>query len=147
MTIQHINDKIQPQKELLLQHSLYNKVKSIQDLQCFLENHVYAVWDFMSLLKALQAKLTCTTTPWFATANPETRYLINEIVLAEESDLSIDGRRQSHYEMYVEAMQDCGANTDDIKNFLAEINSLQNIFVAIKTSSLHPNIKAFLDFT
>ena len=147
MTIQHINDKIQPQKELLLQHSLYNKVKSIQDLQCFLENHVYAVWDFMSLLKALQAKLTCTTTPWFATANRETRYLINEIVLAEESDLSIDGRRQSHYEMYIEAMQDCGANTDDIKNFLAEINSLQNIFVAIKTSSLHPNIKAFLDFT
>jgi hypothetical protein len=38
----------------------------------------------MSLLKALQSKLTCTTTPWFATANPET---INEIVLAEESDL------------------------------------------------------------
>ncbi|NRT13451.1 DUF3050 domain-containing protein [Flavobacterium sp. 14A] len=147
MTIQHINNKIQPQKELLLQHSLYNKVKSIQDLQCFLENHIYAVWDFMSLLKALQAKLTCTTTPWFATANPETRYLINEIVLAEESDLSMDGRRQSHYEMYIEAMEDCGANTAEINSFLAEIHSLQNIFVAIKTSSLHPNIKAFLDFT
>jgi hypothetical protein len=56
----------------------------------------------MSLLKALQSKLTCTTTPWFATANPETRYLINEVV-AEESDLTIDGRRQSHYEMYIEA--------------------------------------------
>jgi hypothetical protein len=39
--------------------------------------------------------------PWFATANPETRYLINEIVVAEESDLTIDGRRQSHYEMYI----------------------------------------------
>ena len=56
MNINTINNSIQPQKKLLLQHSLYNKVKSIEDLHCFLENHVYAVWDFMSLLKALQSK-------------------------------------------------------------------------------------------
>jgi hypothetical protein len=147
MTIESINKAIEPQKNSLLQHPLYQKVQSIDDLHVFLENHVYAVWDFMSLLKALQSKLTCTTTPWFATANPETRYLINEIVLAEETDLTIDGRRQSHYEMYIEAMESCGANTGGITNFLAEVNSLQNIFVAIKTSTLHPNIKEFLDFT
>lgn len=147
MNIATINNSIQPQKELLLQHSLYNKVKTIADLQCFLENHVYAVWDFMSLLKALQSKLTCTTTPWFATPNPETRYLINEIVLAEESDLTLDGKRCSHYEMYIEAMEACQADTNGIKAFLQEVDSLKNIFVAIKTSNLHPNIKAFLDFT
>jgi hypothetical protein len=147
MNIQSVNNTIQSQKEALLQHSLYSKVKTIEDLQCFLSNHVYAVWDFMSLLKALQSKLTCTTTPWFATSNPQTRYLINEIVLAEESDLSMDGRRQSHYEMYIEAMKDCGADTSNIENFIAEVNSLQNIFVAIKISNLHPKIKAFLDFT
>ncbi|MGZ9674756.1 DUF3050 domain-containing protein [Flavobacterium sp. GNP001] len=147
MNIATINNSIQPQRELLLQHSLYNKVKTIADLQCFLENHVYAVWDFMSLLKALQSKLTCTTTPWFATPNPETRYLINEIVLAEESDLTLDGKRSSHYEMYIEAMQACQADTDGIKAFLQEVDSLKNIFVAIKTSNLHSNIKAFLDFT
>lgn len=147
MNIQAINKSIEPQKEVLLKHSLYEKVKTIEDLNCFLECHVYAVWDFMSLLKALQTKLTCTTTPWFATSHPETRYLINEIVLAEESDLSIDGRRLSHYEMYVEAMEDCGANTADIAAFLDQVNSLQNIFVGIKNSSLHPKIKSFLDFT
>nr|WP_309756632.1 DUF3050 domain-containing protein [Flavobacterium sp.] len=147
MNINTINNSIQPQKELLLQHSLYNKVKSIEDLHCFLENHVYAVWDFMSLLKALQSKLTCTTTPWFATTNPQTRYLINEIVVAEESDLTIDGQRSSHYEMYIEAMKACGASTTGIEHFLSEVNSLKNIFVAIKKSNLHPNIKAFLDFT
>jgi hypothetical protein len=147
LNIQQINKTIEPQKNILLQHPLYKKVKTIEDLKCFLENHVFAVWDFMSLLKALQSKLTCTTTPWFATKNAETRYLINEIVVAEESDLSIDGRRQSHYEMYIEAMQDCGANTSEIDSFLSEVNSLQNIFVAIKTSGLHPNVKAFLDFT
>ena len=147
MNIESINNSIQIQKELLLQHPLYQKVQSIEDLHRFLESHVYAVWDFMSLLKALQSKLTCTTTPWFPTANTETRYLINEIVSAEESDLTLDGRRQSHYEMYLEAMQDCGANTTEIEAFIANINSLHNIFVAIKTSNLHPNIKAFLNFT
>jgi hypothetical protein len=147
MNIAIINKRIQPQKDLLLKHSLYEKVKTIEDLNIFLENHVFAVWDFMSLLKALQAKLTCTTTPWFATKNPETRYLINEIVLAEETDLTIDGRRQSHYEMYIEAMEACGANTAGIEGFLSEVNSLHNIYVAIKKSNLHPNIKAFLDFT
>lgn len=147
MNIETINNSIQTQKELLFQHSLYKKVKTVEDLQCFLENHVYAVWDFMSLLKALQSKLTCTTTPWFATPNPETRYLINVIVVAEESDLTIDGRRQSHYEMYIEAMEASNANTAGIKQFLADVDSLKNIFVAIKTSHLHPNIKAFLDFT
>ncbi|MEN9981287.1 MAG: hypothetical protein RL542_1074 [Bacteroidota bacterium] len=147
MNIETINHSIQSQKEALLQHPLYNKVQSIEDLHRFLESHVYAVWDFMSLLKALQSKLTCTTTPWFPTVNTETRYLINEIVVAEESDLTLDGRRQSHYEMYLEAMQDCGADTTEVAGFLANINSLKNIFVAIKTSNLHPNIKAFLDFT
>lgn len=147
MNIQQINKSIQPQKDLLLQHPLYKKVKTLKDLQTFLENHVYAVWDFMSLLKALQAKLTCTTTPWYPTTNPQTRYLINEIVLAEESDLTIDGRRLSHYEIYMEAMEDCGANTAQINLFLSEINSLKNIFVAIKTSHLHPKIKDFLNFT
>lgn len=147
MNIETINNSIQSQKEQLLQHSLYNKIQNVEDLHNFLEVHVFAVWDFMSLLKALQAKLTCTTTPWFASKNPETRYLINEIVLAEESDLTLDGRRLSHYEMYLEAMADCGADTRGVNTFLSQVHSLQNIFVAIKQSTLHPNIKAFLDFT
>ncbi|MFE3847197.1 DUF3050 domain-containing protein [Flavobacterium sp. LB3P45] len=147
MNIEAINKTIHAQKESLLQHSLYKKVQTIEDLHTFLENHVFAVWDFMSLLKALQSKLTCTTTPWFATENPETRYLINEIVLAEETDLTMDGRHQSHYEMYIEAMKSCGANTNGIEHFLTEVHSLNNVFVAIKKSNLHPNIKAFLDFT
>lgn len=147
MNIESINQSIQSQKDILLHHPLYQKVQTIEDLHHFLESHIYAVWDFMSLLKALQSKLTCTSTPWFPTVNTETRYLINEIVTAEESDLTLDGHRQSHFEMYLEAMQDCGANTAEIEQFLASIRSLNNIFVAIKTSELHPNIKAFLDFT
>ena len=147
MSIESINYSIQTQKAILLHHPLYQKIQTPEDLHCFLENHVYAVWDFMSLLKALQANLTCTTTPWFATKNPATRYLINEIVLAEESDLAWDGNRLSHFEMYLNAMKACGASTFQIEAFLENVTATQNIFVSIKKSDLHPNIKAFLDFT
>ena len=147
MNIITVNNNIQSYKNQLLNHALYEKVQTMDDLRIFLENHVYAVWDFMSLLKALQSKLTCTTTPWFATANPETRYLINEIVLAEESDLILDGRRQSHFEMYLEAMKACGADTSNIEKFLENVTETQNIFVSIKKSKLPVEVKAFLNFT
>lgn len=147
MTILNITEKIQLQKDILLQHPLYEKVKTMDDLHKFLESHVYAVWDFMSLLKALQSKLTCTTTPWFATQNPETRYLINEIVLAEESDLTLDGKRLSHFEMYLDAMQSCGAKTDELDAFLQNVIATKNVFISIKKSDLHPKIKDFLDFS
>ncbi|MFM7017250.1 DUF3050 domain-containing protein [Flavobacterium sp.] len=147
MTISTINENIQEYKNQLLTHSLYEKVKTIEDLHCFLENHIYAVWDFMSLLKALQSKLTCTTTPWLPVGNPQVRYLINEIVVAEETDLAMDGTRQSHFEMYLDAMQQCGATTSVVTEFLENVKNTQNIFVSIKQSNLHPNVKAFLDFT
>lgn len=147
MNTNSINTLISSYKTELLTHSLYNNVKTIEDLHHFLENHVFAVWDFMSLLKALQNKLTCTTTPWMPIGNPEIRYLINEIVVAEETDLTLDGKRQSHFEMYVDAMKQCGANTTLILSFLDNVENTKNIDVSIKQSNLHPNIKAFLDFT
>jgi hypothetical protein len=101
----------------------------------------------MSLLKALQNKLTCTTTPWLPVGNSQVRYLINEIVVAEETDLAMDGTRQSHFEMYLDAMQQCGATTSVVSEFLENVKNTQNIFVSIKQSNLHPNVKAFLDFT
>lgn len=146
MNIAHINKYIEDERNSLLNHSLYAKINSISDLHTFLEGHVYAVWDFMSLLKALQQKLTCTTTPWFATSNPETRYLINEIVLAEESDLALDGRRLSHFEMYLEAMQACNANTEQISNFVKNL-STKSVFDTIEEQNLSKGISEFLKFT
>ncbi len=147
MNTDTINSSIRSQKDILLQHPLYSKVKTVDDLKHFLEGHVYAVWDFMSLLKALQSKLTCTSTPWLPVGNPEIRYLINEIVTAEETDLDNEGKRLSHYEMYIDAMKACGADISEIKSFLENVVETQNIFVSIKQSSLHKDIKAFLDFT
>ena len=112
MNIDYIQDKINDQREKLLKHKLYSNIETIKDLQVFTENHVYAVWDFMSLLKALQIKLTCTKTPWVPNSNSQTAYLINEIVLAEETDINQAGERKSHYELYLDAMVDIGAQIE-----------------------------------
>ena len=145
-SVNEINSYIQPLKSSLVKHALYQKIKTLEDLQVFLQGHVYAVWDFMSLLKALQSKLTCTTSPWFASPNPDVRYLINEIVLAEESDLTLDGKRLSHFEMYVDAMKKSHTSTDTLEKFLETVQT-SDIFSAINASGLHPKVKEFLTFT
>ena len=65
MNIDSVQNKIKDHRNKLLEHKLYSNIESIKDLQVFTENHIYAVWDFMSLLKALQIRLTCTKTQAF----------------------------------------------------------------------------------
>lgn len=138
---------IKEEKDYLNNHPLYSKINNLDHLRLFTEGHVYAVWDFMSLLKALQIELTCVSIPWFASEFPNTRYLINEIVLAEESDLYIDGSRLSHFEMYLDAMQSMGSNTTYIVDFLIDIKTSKNINLSIENLETDNRIKEFLKFT
>jgi pyrroloquinoline quinone (PQQ) biosynthesis protein C len=145
--ISEINRKVGAYRQTLLQHPLYNEIKAPAHLQLFMEHHVFAVWDFMSLLKTLQNTLTCTTTPWVPVGDPETRYLINEIVLAEETDINRYGKRQSHFEMYLDAMHQAKANLAPVEGFLQMATTTDSIFEAIEKGELAPSVKAFLTFT
>ena len=147
MNIEYIEGKIKSYRDKLLNHRLYSNIERIEDLQIFTENHIYAVWDFMSLLKALQIKLTCTKTPWVPNNNSQTAYLINEIVLAEETDVNQLGERKSHYELYIDAMIDIGAKIEFPTKNINEIASSKNVFASIDNLELHKNIKEFLRFT
>src|SRR5579863_10285305 len=91
-------------------HKLYARLTDADAIRTFLEHHVFAVWDFMSLLKSLQRNLTCVDLPWVPTGPTGSRRLINDIVLVEESDELRDGFI-SHFELYVEGMIDAGADT------------------------------------
>ncbi|MFN9665659.1 MAG: DUF3050 domain-containing protein, partial [Bacteroidota bacterium] len=82
---------IEPLKKAITAHPVYSLLQQPADLRVFMQYHVYAVWDFMSLLKSLQNGLTCTTLPWFPKGDAATRFLINEIVVGEESDVDMHG--------------------------------------------------------
>jgi pyrroloquinoline quinone (PQQ) biosynthesis protein C len=109
--------EVAPLREQLAAHPIYASVKSECDLRIFLESHVYAVWDFMSLLKSLQRSFTCVEVPWTPSRFAGARRFINEIVLAEESD-EYQGRTMSHFEIYLEAMERVRANTRPIRTLL-----------------------------
>jgi hypothetical protein len=101
-------------------HPLYREIRDIRQLRIFLQSHVFAVWDFMSLLKSLQACLTCVAIPWLPSPYPKSRRLINEIVLGEESDSFGEGYL-SHFELYLQAMVEAGADTSAIRALLDEL--------------------------
>lgn len=112
-----------------------------------MEYHVYAVWDFMSLLKALQRELTCVKVPWVPVGNAATRFFINEIVVGEESDVDPDGTRISHYELYLRAMRQAGANTRPIEELIQSLSGGLTIDQAIALHSPNPGVQHFLRFT
>jgi Protein of unknown function (DUF3050) len=110
--------EVQKAGEPLAIHELYKNVSNLASLRAFMEHHVFAVYDFMSLVKTLQVKLTCTNIPWYPVGSANTRFLINEIVCGEESDVDEHGNRASHFEMYLQAMEAVGANTTAIRRLL-----------------------------
>ena len=118
-----ILDTTQNERDILLSHKIYSSIKTIDDLHLFMENHIFAVWDFMSILKTLQKKLTCTDIPWTPKGGGTPARLLNEIVTEEETDIDIYGEYKSHFEMYYQSMNEAGANTKKIESFLTNIDS------------------------
>lgn len=131
-------DTLLPYRKKLEQHPVYEAVNSLENLQCFMEHHVYSVWDFMSLIKYLQSVVAPTRYPWAPQGDASIRRFINELVLEEESDEThVEGEHSSHYELYQRAMTEIGADTQPISEFVS-IAVDQGIEAALKT----PNVPA-----
>ena len=145
--IKELQAQLQPARQRLVDHSLYYRIQSLDDLRVFMAYHVFAVWDFMSLLKALQRDLTCTTLPWVPTGNPATRRLINEIVLEEETDLDPEGRATSHFELYLRAMRECGADTAPVQRLLAALAEGASVPAALAAAQAPAAVQEFVKQT
>jgi hypothetical protein len=108
----------------LVAHPMYRQLMTLDDLRRFMESHVFAVWDFMSLLKRLQQLLTTVTVPWVPALSPRVSRFINQLVLDEETDSDGLGSYASHFEIYRRAMLEVGADTLHID---AVVRSIQNV--------------------
>ena len=131
----------------LLNHPIYSNLKSEHAIAKFMEVHAYAVWDFMSLVKALQIELTSVSLPWIPTKDNISRRLINEIVLGEESDIDQQENPTSHYELYLEAMETIGAKTDRVKNFVSNVIECNDYKLAVSKSDIPSGAIDFMNFT
>lgn len=143
----NLNETIKPLLAEIVNHSLYPSIETMEHMKIFMQYHVYAVWDFMSLLKSLQQNLTCVSVPWFPAGDADSRYLINEIVCGEESDVDLFGIRKSHFEMYLDAMDQCGADTSGIKIFIETLKSTGNLETAFDAANTPAAARSFVQFT
>jgi hypothetical protein len=143
----NINNEILDLKESLKRHPLYKNIKTNKDIKIFMENHIFAVWDFMSLLKALQIQLTNVSTPWLPNSNSVSARFINEIVHGEETDLNENGIPQSHFEMYLDAMHQIEANTSEIDKLVELIRNGFDVDYALNEISIDETTAKFVKFT
>lgn len=133
-----IEERLNPFREALLNHRIYSEMDRLDVLRLFMEHHVFAVWDFMSLLKVLQRRLCCVEVPWVVPADPQACRFINEIVLAEESDDDGRGGFASHFELYHRSMKQCGADTTGIDGFLSDLRR----GIPVETALASPTVPA-----
>ena len=145
--VEKIKIEIEHLRQQIIHHKVYAVMNSIDDLNIFMKYHVFAVWDFMSLLKSLQNNLTCTSVPWFPKGSADTRFLINEIVVGEESDVDMNGVRMSHFEIYLKAMEQSGASTSSIITFINELKKSTPFSTAYNIANVPTAAQQFVDYT
>jgi hypothetical protein len=145
--ITQLQSAIEPYRAQIVSHPVYQQIKDLEDLQVFMQHHVFAVWDFMSLLKSLQRNLTCVDLPWVPVGTASTRYLINEIVTGEESDVDQHGKRLSHFELYLESMEQAGCDTTVIHQFIKAIRAGVSIPDALTQAAVPESVAAFINNT
>jgi Protein of unknown function (DUF3050) len=142
-----LHARLEPLGEALAQHAIYNRVNDIRSLRIFMKSHVFAVWDFMSLLKTLQRTLTCVDIPWLPPSNIHAARLINTIVLGEETDEVAPGEYTSHFDLYLKAMDELDADRAPIDEMITAVRGGQPVDEALQDVDVPPSTRDFVRTT
>lgn len=136
--------RLEPLRQHLVAHPFYGALGTLDGVRRFQTHHVFAVWDFMSLLKALQRGLTCVDEVWRPRGSAVARRLVNEIVVGEECDVDGAGYA-SHFELYRRSMRESGADSTPIDRVLARLDAGDDVFAAL--TSAPPPARRFCEVT
>jgi len=142
-----LQKSIAPFKNILRNHPINSYIQSHEQLTIFMQHHIFAVWDFMSLVKKLQVELTSVDALWFPKGSAETRFLINEIVLGEESDIDPEGGFISHFDLYIRAMTELSILVPTSLMEFKQFKSVEEFLRALPSYNLPESIHEFLTFT
>jgi len=134
-SIEKLKNATESGRSAVVSHPLYKQLNTVDAVATFMEHHVFAVWDFMSLLKTLQNSLTCVQVPWVPSGPTASRRLINDIVLVEESD-ELDGGFISHFELYLKGMRQAGANTVPVDAFIGLLRAGEPVTASLKDAGV-----------
>jgi hypothetical protein len=134
-------------RDRMVRHPVFAEIRDINSLRIFMEAHVFAVWDFMSLVKRLQRDLTCIALPWLPPRDQLAAQLINQIVLGEESDVGPGGEPISHLELYLAAMREIGANPESFEHFKSALAGGATLRSAFDRAAAPPFVRDFTGYT
>ena len=109
--------------QLLETHRIYDRLHDEASLRLFVEHHVICVWIYNYLMRDLYQEIANHIQPMSSQVQKEAIRLISELVLEEEVDEQNDGTLISHMEIYLEAMQDLGADVGPIMSFFDLLES------------------------
>jgi hypothetical protein len=113
-----------------------------------MEHHVFAVWDFICLLKELHRRIVCTQAPWFPPKNAYCARLISQILVEEEGDRTEDQQHYlSHFELYLTAMKQIGATVEPIRTFLSLLRTGCDVTKALYELALPLSVQQFVTTT
>lgn len=147
MKPEHWQALVKGLQQLAGEHRVFAQITSIDKLRLFVEFHVWCVWDFMCLAKALQRKLGSQTNFWTPSKRPDLLRLINDIIEEEETDIAVDGRILSHFEIYVEAMREIGADIEPITNFIYDMEQNRDAIPALEARGIPKSSIEFVKST
>jgi Protein of unknown function (DUF3050) len=114
-----LSEQISPIRKTLVTHPVYTELCDLQSLRI-------------------------VTIPWLPPKDIFSARLVNDIVLAEETDEVSPGRFMSHFDLYLAGMKEIGANIIPIQSFIQKLQLGEPVPIALDNLAIPATTKAFV---
>jgi hypothetical protein len=132
----------------LINHPLYNSIKTEEDVRIYMFNQVWCVWDFMTLVKSIQLNIVPSNILWMPPKYPELGAYIYEVLLTEETDKGYNSEtNSSHFQTYLKAMYESKVDTSSVAAFIKLLENGFDFGTATEKCGIHDEAKEFISTT